>query len=81
MKITVLVFAKLKDAFKSNELLSHVNGSPSVSEFVRDLFTQYKLDHLKDLPLMYAVNGQYVDASQLLQDQDEVAILPPVCGG
>jgi MoaE-MoaD fusion protein len=31
--------------------------------------------------LLYAVNKEYADASQLLADGDEVALIPPVSGG
>ena len=31
--------------------------------------------------LLYAVNKEYADASRLLADGDEVALIPPVSGG
>jgi molybdopterin synthase catalytic subunit len=74
VRVTVRLFAGLRERAGTGRLeLEDV-------ERVEDVWG--RLD-LGDEPsgLMYALNREYVDRSQPLQDGDEVALIPPVSGG
>jgi MoaE-MoaD fusion protein len=81
MRVKILVFGVLKD------LIPEQSGEVDLpaGSSVRDLIHQYKSrfagpDSLWS-SLAVAVNRQYVTASHLLEEGDEVALLPPVSGG
>lgn len=81
MRVRVLFFGMLKD------LLGKTADSVEVPEgaSVGDVLSEYarKFPQLKDsLPsLAMAVNQHYAGAETVLNDGDEVALLPPVSGG
>ncbi len=81
MHVRVLFFGMLKDlAGKSADSLQLHDGSS-----VRELLSECEkrspriADSLSSLAV--AVNQQYADIEKVLNDGDEVALLPPVSGG
>ena len=50
-------------------------------ELATDLLNKNGLQELRELPLLYAINEAYVSSGTILQDGDEVALIPPVAGG
>ena len=81
MKIKVLFFAQLREAFGTGETLIEVNEGSSVGEAVESIFNASSLSHLKGLPLLYSVNEDFAEADQTLRAEDALALLPPVAGG
>jgi molybdopterin converting factor subunit 1 len=80
MQLRVLFFGLLRDRFGAEERLEQFPG-----ETVADLLQYYRavspeLAGLWD-KVAVAVNQHYAAATHALQDQDEVAVLPPVSGG
>lgn len=80
MQLRVLFFGLLRDHFGHEELLEQFPG-----QTVGDLLRYYRVLSPELGPLWekcaVAVNQQYVQASQELHTDDEVALLPPVSGG
>jgi molybdopterin converting factor subunit 1 len=80
MKLRVLFFGVLRDRFGSEERLEHFPGRT-----VADLLHYYRAVAPELLPLWasvaVAVNQQYAQAQASLNDNDEIALLPPVSGG
>lgn len=80
MQLRVLFFGVLRDTFGPQELLEQFPGST-----VADLLRYYRVLSPELAPLWekiaVAVNQQYAQAAESLQDGDEVALLPPVSGG
>ena len=75
--ITVKYFASLKESLgRSQDLVE-----PSAVATVRDVWAKVVND--TDLPsnLLVAVNMEYADMNQRVNDGDEVAFFPPVTGG
>ena len=81
MRIRVLLFGVLKDIFhRSHDVLELPEGAT-----VEKVLDRYR----KESPgqsalwksLACSVNQQYVPASHVLQEEDEVGLLPPVSGG
>ena len=81
MHIRVLLFGQLKDIVGRPEESLEVNPGTSLS----DLLARYAEHFPKFGPLTgsiaCSVNREYVPASSLLHEGDEVGFLPPVSGG
>jgi molybdopterin converting factor small subunit len=81
MRVSVLVFGVLKDVIHGDSSqLDLPDGSTvqTLLDFYRGLSGNH---HSLWSSIAVAVNRQYVTATHLLADGDEVALLPPVSGG
>lgn len=80
MKVNVLAFGIAKDIFGNASINVELTGEATVHTLRTALEAKYP--RLKQLAsFMIAVNNEYADADVLLQQRDEVAIIPPVSGG
>ena len=81
MTITIKYFASAADATQRREESITMNCSQTVGELLNQLEKKYPA--LKNLrPYLRVAVGQEYGADEiLLRDGDEVAIIPPVCGG
>ena len=80
MKIELLYFAQLRDAFGDGDTIV-VNAEATVGDVVASIRGRDEWRAVKDLPLRYAVNEVVVDENTALCDGDTLALLPPVSGG
>ena len=73
MRVTVRLFARLRDLAGSGELVREVETPATVDE----------MPDLRDYErtMSVAVNADYAKMSAKVADGDEVAFLPPVSGG
>ena len=76
MKIRVLFFAQLKENFGAERVLEAPEGMT-----VGRLATQLTAVAAAALPLVYAVNENFVLSDQTLQDGDTLALMTPMSGG
>ncbi len=81
MKVRVLFFAQLRDAFRKGECYIEIEKGVTVGKLVHSLFQNEALESLRSLPILYAVNEDIAKENRVLQDDDVVALLPPVAGG
>jgi len=81
MKIRVLFFAQLREAFGEDERIVDVTESTQVGVFVETLLETAGLKEWSGKSLRYAVNEEFVEGERLLEPDDVVAILTPVAGG
>lgn len=79
--VRVLFFALLREKMKQREALYSCQKGETVLEFAKRILTPQLGDHLHLKALLFAVNNQYVDTHYLLQEGDELAVIPPVAGG
>lgn len=79
MNVRVLLFASYADALGTDSL--QVDVEPQAR--VRDLLAaiQGRAGHAVPPAPLVAVNAEYADLDQVLDANDEVAIIPPVAGG
>jgi molybdopterin converting factor subunit 1 len=81
MRIRVLLFGQLQDIIGRREESLEVQPETSLS----DLMAQYAERFPKFKPMAgsiaCSVNREYAQSSVVLQDGDEVGLLPPVSGG
>ena len=86
LRVSVLLFAVLRDALKRDEIevsipLDSAGSTPAVADLLAACAAQYPtiaawLPHIR-----VAVNREYSSPEMLLDTNDEIAFLPPVAGG
>ncbi|MCA0376230.1 MAG: MoaD/ThiS family protein [Gemmatimonadetes bacterium] len=80
MPVPVLLFASYADAFGGRQVLAPATAPCRVDEVVAALRTLPGGDRLPARPLV-AVNHNWAVPETLVQEHDEVALIPPVAGG
>ncbi len=75
----VLYFAHLKEIMNINEEQISLNEAYSVLKFKQYLIEKHP--ELKDETFQIAVNEEFVQDTNVVSDQDVVALIPPVSGG
>ncbi len=78
--VNVLLFASYADAFGSRRVSAPISAPCSVSQLVEALRTLPGGARLPERPLV-AVNRNWSSADALIEQGDEVAVIPPVAGG
>lgn len=81
MRIKLLLFAQLREALGAGETDLCVEEGATINEVVRSLFSDEKLQHLKEIPLLYSRNENFAAGDAKLAEYDTLALLPPVAGG
>lgn len=81
MKLTVLLFAKLRDAAGSEAVTLELPTGATVADLRRHLAGTFpEATGLLERSAV-AVNHDFADADRPLAAGDEVAVIPPVSGG
>ena len=81
MRIKALFFASSRDIVGSRMLEVDLPAGSTVADLKNRLVKDYAgLRHISS-SLSAAVNADYVDDSTRLEEDDEVALIPPVSGG
>jgi molybdopterin converting factor subunit 1 len=74
------IFALGRELMGCSELVVPLAEPITVAALKERLYNDYPV--LQNLPsLVIAVNSQYADEDTLIDDADEVALIPPVSGG
>ena len=81
MRVTVRLFARLRDLAGSGELVRDVANPATVETVWRALVTEMPSLGEYERTMSVAVNADYAKMSAHVQEGDEVAFLPPVSGG
>ena len=81
MRVTVRLFARLRDIAGSGELTREAAAGASVGAVWSSLVAEYPELAAYEKSISCAVNADYSRFSATVADGDEVAFLPPVSGG
>lgn len=81
MRVTVRLFARLRDLAGSGELVRDVSDPATVQSVWRELVSDMPGLQEYERSMSVAVNADYARMSAVVHDGDEVAFLPPVSGG
>ena len=81
MRITVRLFARLKEIAGASELPREVDPGATLATLWRDLTSEFPDLAQYERSMSSAVNADYARMNRELHDGDEVAFLPPVSGG
>ena len=81
MRVTVRLFARLRELAGTAELVREVPDSATVQTVWRSLTAEMPLLAPYEATMSVAVNAEYARMAAAVHDGDEVAFLPPVSGG
>jgi molybdopterin converting factor subunit 1 len=81
MRVTVRLFARLRDIAGAAELTRDVPAGATAGDVWRALVGEFPDMARYDSSISTAVNADYAKMSTVLEEGDEVAFLPPVSGG
>lgn len=80
MKLHILLFGITKDIVGQSKLAYELPDQATVPDLLDSLKKSYPA--LQDLnSVLVAVNNEYGNKEQILQESDEIALIPPVAGG
>ena len=80
-KIKLLFFAQLSDQFGCREKIVDIDKGSTIQNLIDQLFNENNLDRLKQPNYLFAVNESYATNTTVLDNDDILAIIPPVSGG
>ena len=81
MRVTIRLFARLRDLAGSGELVRDIPGPATVGTVWNALTGEMPSLVEYERTMSVAVNADYSKMSAPVRDGDEVAFLPPVSGG
>ncbi|MBI4476431.1 MAG: molybdopterin converting factor subunit 1 [Acidobacteria bacterium] len=81
MRVTLRLFARLRDITGSGELVREVPDGATVAMVWDALATEFPELASYRSSISSAVNADYAKMETAVRDGDEVAFLPPVSGG
>ena len=81
MRVTIRLFAQLRDVAGSGELTREVDAPATVQTVWQSLTAEMPALVEYEGTMSVAVNAEYARMAAAVHDGDEVAFLPPVSGG
>ena len=81
VSVRVLVFGAARDAVASNQIEISLEAPATVSSAFRKLVERFAGLERFGRSLLFAVNQEYATPDTSLNDNDELAVFPPVSGG
>jgi len=79
--VTVKLFAAYQEAYQRSELVLQLPHQTSVATVLEQLIVEHpELQKWQNIT-RFGVNLQFVPPETLLQDGDELVMIPPVSGG
>jgi molybdopterin converting factor subunit 1 len=81
VRVTVRLFARLRDIAGSGELAREVTPGATIGDLWRQLAGEFPGLGAYERSISSAVNADYARMDHVLRTGDEVAFLPPVSGG
>ena len=81
MRVTVRLFARLRDIAGASELSRDTAPGATIGEIWRDLAREFPELAGYERSISTAVNADYARMDRVVSEGDEVAFLPPVSGG
>lgn len=79
MHVRVLPFGVLKESLGPDAFALDLPGGATVADLLARLGVQ--APSVEKLGIAVAVNAEYADRNQVLRENDEIGLLPPVSGG
>ena len=81
MRVTVRLFARLRDLAGAGELTRDVSAPATVQTIWGGLVSDIPALRDYERAMSVAVNAEYARMGSAVNDGDEIAFLPPVSGG
>ena len=81
MRVTVRLFARLRDIAGAGELARELPAGATIGDLWRQLAGEFPEFAGYERSISSAINADYARMDQAIGDGDEIAFLPPVSGG
>ena len=81
MRVTIRLFARLRDITGTGELTREISTGATIRTLWRQLTGEFPALEPYERSISSALNADYARMDQVLREGDEVAFLPPVSGG
>jgi molybdopterin converting factor subunit 1 len=81
MRVTVRLFARLRDIAGAAELSRDLASGATIGDLWRQLALEFPELTRYERSISTAINADYARMDRVVGDGDEVAFLPPVSGG
>ena len=81
MRVTVRVFARLRDITGAAELARELAPGATIGDLWRQLAGEFPELAVYERSISSAINADYARMDQVIGEGDESAFLPPVSGG
>lgn len=81
VSVRVLFFGAARDAVSANQIEISVDAPATVASAFRNLVERFAGLERFGRSLLFAVNQEYATPDTLLEENDELAVFPPVSGG
>ena len=81
MRVTVRLFARLRDITGAAEMPREVSTGATIATVWRDLSGEFPGLSAYERSMSSALNADYARMDAEVHDGDEIAFLPPVSGG
>jgi len=82
IRIKIKLFAYYREIVGKKELSIELKEEITINELMKMLVARYpKLSKFIDSTMMITLNHIHADGKELIKDDDEIALLPPVGGG
>ena len=81
MKVTVRYFALYRERAGASQSSYHLPKGATVSDLIGEVRERHPDLAPLHVSIVAAVNTEYAGADTVLEDGDEVALIPPVSGG
>jgi molybdopterin converting factor subunit 1 len=81
MRVTVRLFARLRDLTGSGELIREVPPDATARQVWEDLVLEWPALREYEKTISVAVNTEYARMNAAVNEGDEIAFMPPVSGG
>jgi molybdopterin converting factor subunit 1 len=81
MRVTVRLFARLRDIAGTSELARDLAPGATIGDVWRQLAGEYPELSQYERSISSAVNSDYARMDRVIGEGDEIAFLPPVSGG
>ena len=81
MRVTVRLFARLRDLTGASELVREVPPRATARQVWDDLVLEWPTLGEYEKTMSVAVNAEYARLTAEVHDGDEIAFMPPVSGG
>jgi molybdopterin converting factor subunit 1 len=81
MRVTVRLFARLRDLTGSGEVIRELPGPATAQTVWKTLVAEWPALGEYERTISVAVNAEYSRMAATVADGDEVAFMPPVSGG
>ncbi len=81
LRVTVKLFAAYQETYRKPELTLALPPETTILDLLNQIITKHpELEQWRNLT-RFGVNLQFVPPETILQDGDEVVLIPPVSGG